>query len=186
MVVSEEELEGAAVQMRGKWVGGLLIAGAIGILLTSLLFLGGAYVGGRFAKTGAAGFICWLTPALILSLVIAGFGVYMLLSGKAEEKELIDVEKEKAVLNIIETRGKVRLSEIAIELNLTQDQVKRYIYDLVGKKLFTGYVDWKGGILQSAEAKDLPQKTCPNCGGGLELAGKGTIKCPYCGAETFL
>lgn len=179
-------LEEAAEPMRGKWVGGVLIAVAIGLLLIALLFLGGAFAAGRFVKTGAAGFICWLTPALVLSLVIAAAGVYMLMSGRAEEKELLDVEKEKAVLNIIETRGKARLAEIAIELNLTQDQVKQYIYDLVGKKLFTGYVDWKGGVLQSKEAKDLPQKTCPNCGGELELAGKGTIKCPYCGAETFL
>ncbi len=28
--------------------------------------------------------------------------------------------------------------------------------------------------------------TCPNCGGQLELGGKGIIKCPYCGAEIFL
>ena len=28
--------------------------------------------------------------------------------------------------------------------------------------------------------------TCPNCGGALELAGKGLIRCPYCGAEIFI
>jgi DNA-directed RNA polymerase subunit RPC12/RpoP len=30
------------------------------------------------------------------------------------------------------------------------------------------------------------RQTCPNCGGELELAGKGLITCPYCGAEIFL
>lgn len=172
--------------MRGRWLGWILIAAAVAIALIALLFLGAAYAGGRFSKSGVAGFVCWLTPGLLVSLVIAAVGVYFLLSGGKEEAEQIQVEKEKAVLNIIETRGKVRLSEIAIELDLTQEQVKRYIYDLVGKKLFTGYVDWQGGVLQSAEAKDLPAGNCPNCGGKLELAGKGTVKCPYCGAETFL
>ena len=33
--------------------------------------------------------------------------------------------------------------------------------------------------------RPLPQP-CPNCGGQLELGGKGIIKCPYCGAEIFL
>ena len=27
---------------------------------------------------------------------------------------------------------------------------------------------------------------CPNCAGELELAGKGVIQCPFCGAEVFL
>ena len=27
---------------------------------------------------------------------------------------------------------------------------------------------------------------CPNCGGQLELTGKGVISCPFCGSEIFL
>ena len=27
---------------------------------------------------------------------------------------------------------------------------------------------------------------CPNCGGKLELAGKGIVTCPYCGVQIFL
>ena len=61
------------------------------------------------------------------------------------------------------------------------------LYDLVGLGLFTGYVDWRKGVLHSVEAAQLQgRQTCPNCGGELELAGKGLIRCPYCGAEIFL
>jgi hypothetical protein len=85
------------------------------------------------------------------------------------------------------TRGQVRIPELAIEMGISVDQVKTYVHDLVGKGLFTGYVDWKGGNLISQEASALQgRNTCPNCGGQLELGGKGIITCPYCGAEIFL
>jgi len=42
-------------------------------------------------------------------------------------------------------------------------------------------------MLYSVEAQKLKDNgTCPKCGGKLELAGKGLIKCPYCGTEVFL
>ena len=30
------------------------------------------------------------------------------------------------------------------------------------------------------------RNTCEVCGGQLELAGPGVIRCPYCGTEYFL
>jgi DNA-directed RNA polymerase subunit RPC12/RpoP len=82
-------------------------------------------------------------------------------------------------------RGQVRVAEVALELNATRDQVKDYIYDLVGKGLFTGYINWNDGVLYAKEASEMRRK-CPNCGGELELAGKGVFECPYCGTEIFL
>jgi ribosomal protein L37AE/L43A len=64
--------------------------------------------------------------------------------------------------------------------------VQSYLYDLVGKGLFTGYVDWKRSILYAREAAQMQQSTCPNCGGRREIVGKGVVRCAYCGAELFL
>jgi hypothetical protein len=137
-------------------------------------------------KLSGGGFMVCEGPALLLALVVGAVGIYLMLSGKKEQAEQIEVEKEKLILNMIDTRGKIKIAEVAIEMNITADQVSYYIYDLVGKKLFTGFVDWKGGILQSIEATKIPQHNCPNCGGQVELVGKGVVKCPYCGSEIFL
>ena len=47
-------------------------------------------------------------------------------------------------------------------------------------------MNWDRGELVSAEAAQIKDDTCPNCGGKLELAGKGLVRCPYCGTETYL
>ena len=78
------------------------------------------------------------------------------------------------------------MADLAIENDATRDEVREYIYDLIGKGLFTGYVNWDKGELVSAEAAQIKEGQCPNCGGAVELAGKGLVRCPFCGAETYL
>ena len=85
-----------------------------------------------------------------------------------------------------QSQGRVRVSDVALELNASRDQVRDYIYDLVGKGLFTGYIDWKEGVLYAKEAAEMETNKCPNCGAAREFVGKGIVKCEYCGAELFL
>ena len=87
---------------------------------------------------------------------------------------------------MIRAQGQVNIDDVAIELDVSRAQVKAWVYDLVDKGLFAGYTDWKVGTLYSRDAARLRGKRCPNCGGEVELAGKGTIVCPFCDAEVFL
>jgi DNA-directed RNA polymerase subunit RPC12/RpoP len=87
---------------------------------------------------------------------------------------------------MVQTQGKVDIANASIELGSTRDEVRELIRNLVGKQLFSGYVDWDGGVLYSVEASKIKDGTCPKCGGKIELAGKGIVKCAYCGSEVFL
>ena len=111
-------------------------------------------------------------------LPLVGVGGFMLVKGHQEAAAFAEVEKEKRVLNMVLTQGQARVAEVALELNATRDQVKEWVYDLVGKGLFTGYISWDEGILYSKQASEMGTNKCPNCGGELELAGKGVWDAP--------
>jgi hypothetical protein len=97
------------------------------------------------------------------------------------------LDKQRKLALVITARGQIRLDELAQELNAPRDLLRDWIYQLVRRGEFTGYMNWNEGLIYSAEAKKLSAAgRCPRCGGDLALAGKGVIRCEHCGSEIFL
>ena len=170
----------------GRIVGIILIVIAILICLAASSWLGVALFSESTATVGGQtlGFILIF---VFIVLPLAAVGGYMLWHGKQEEARMSQAQMERTILNMVLTQGKVRISDIALELNIPREQAEDLVRDLVGKNLFSGAVNWKDGILYSEEASQLKaDQKCPNCGAKLELAGKGLVVCPYCGTEIFL
>jgi hypothetical protein len=167
----------------GRTVGIILLV--IGIVL-ALILVAWLFAGQGENKLEGTGLVLGLALTFILVAPFLAGGVYFFTKGQSEAKEFAVIEKEKRLLNMVLTQGKVQLAHAAVEMNATLDQIRAFVYDLVGKGLFTGYIDWKSNTLYSADASKIGSTTCPNCGGVRELVGKGTVKCPYCGAEIFL
>lgn len=168
----------------GKIIGLILIAAGTVVGLVGTLIGIVNYVGGQTETLGgmALGIAC----AIVLAVPLIGVGVFLFVRGQREATEFADVEKERRLLGMVQAQGQVRLSDVALELDASRDQVKEWVYDLVHKGLFGGYINWDEDTLHSRDAAQLRGNRCPSCGGELELAGKGVIQCPYCGVEIFL
>ncbi len=166
----------------GRTIGAILIAIAIVVLLASIVWLIAE------PTTGAGGkALGMLLVLLVFVLPLGGGGLYLLTKGRQETAEFVEIAKQKKILNMVLAQGKVSLSEVALELGAPMDRVEEMVRDLVGKNLFSGAINWKDGMLYSKQAAEMKaDRKCPNCGGELELAGKGVIKCPFCGSEVFL
>lgn len=169
----------------GRIVGIILIV--IGLLACVIVgaLMAAQVAGGENTVSGAI-----LGLLLVFAVVVVpcvGVGGYLVVKGRQETAQLAQVEKERKLLNIVLTRGQVSIADLVLELGSTHDQVKAWIYDLVGKGLFSGYVNWNDGMLYSRQASEMrASRKCPNCGGEQAFAGKGVITCQYCGTDLFL
>jgi ribosomal protein S27AE len=123
---------------------------------------------------------------LLPLLVLGGFGIMLLVRGKAEEADMATVRQQEQLLGMIQAQGQVSLSEVMLRLKLNREELEQMIYQLVNMGIFSGYIDWSKQMLYSAEAGKVASPICPNCGGERQVVGKGLVKCPYCGASLFI
>ena len=164
-------------------------------LIGILLIIFGAVIGvvaaaWLFTNDGLEGPARILGLALVLAVLVAplvGGGIYLAAFGGREAARAQAAGQQRKLLNMVQTRGQLRVDDAAVELQVARDDVREMVYSLVGLGVFSGYVKWDEGVLYSSEASQLRElKQCPNCGGEITLSGKGVAKCRFCGTEFFL
>ncbi len=169
----------------GRTLGIILIIGGlvVGAIVVALMLV---YRNEGSLSSGAA--TLGITLGLLaLSLPQLGFGAYLLMRGQQEATVAETAGKQRQLLGMVKARGQVQIADLAIELRTSRDELQKMIYELVNMGLYSGYINWAEGTLYSSQASELRQlDRCKNCSGQLELAGKGVIRCPYCGTEYFL
>ena len=160
----------------------MLAGAALGLI--GVLWLGAGVAAGRMQFTGA---ILGFGLLAVVVLPLLGAGVFLLVRSGQEAKAGVETAQMRKILDVVKSRGEVPLSDLTLELNSNRDQVKNWIYTLVGMGTFSGYINWDEGVLYSSDASQLRGlERCRHCGGEVKLAGKGVVTCPYCGTEYFL
>ncbi len=137
--------------------------------------------------TGPARILGLGLALLVVVAPLVGGGIYLTVQGAGEAKQQVDANQQRKLLNIIQSRGEVKIDDAALEMQQSKDKIRDMLYSLVGLGLYSGYINWDKGVLYSSEASKLRDlKQCPNCGGEIELSGKGVARCRFCGTEFFL
>lgn len=96
-------------------------------------------------------------------------------------------QKARDLASVVWGRGKASLPELAAELRLSPGRLHGMLAAAMESGTFTGFFDARTGEIVSAEASELRHgRTCPACGGQMDLAGHGLVVCGYCRAEIFL
>lgn len=169
----------------GRILGLILLAGGVIVGIIIIVLMNSYVADGTLTRSVAI--FGTAIGILILVLPQLGFGAFLFWKGGEEAKTAETANQQRQLLNIVKSRGQVDISDLAIEMQANKGEVQHMIHQLVGMGLYSGYINWDEGTLYSAEASALRDLThCKHCGGQLELAGKGVIKCPYCGTEYFL
>ncbi len=168
----------------GRVVGILMIIGGAVIFGFGVLFMVGQSASGDLNTGGA---IIGLALASVPALVLAGFGVVVLTRSRQEEEWSEERAELRKILDIVESKGEVQISELVLELGTSRKEVQDQIHSLVGMGLFSGYINWDEGTLYSFEASNIHDlQRCKHCGGEVHFAGKGVLRCRHCGTEYFI
>jgi hypothetical protein len=164
----------------------LIIAGiVVGFLVVAWVAAGLMSDTSDLELSGAVLGVAVCTGVLVLPLV--GGGLVIMTRARREEAAMANVRRQRKLLGLVETAGEITIADLAFETGGSRETVRTDLYDLVSKGLFSGYVDWDRGRVIARQASEMRDAgTCPNCGGPQSLAGKGLIRCQYCGAEIFL
>lgn len=96
-------------------------------------------------------------------------------------------EKQRQLIEWVNVRGRIRLDELARLLAVSVETTAEWIYQLVQRGQFNGYVNWGQRLVYASTAQKIGSESlCPQCGGQLSPAPGNCIVCLHCGTEAWV
>jgi len=119
-------------------------------------------------------------------LLVAGLGAVLLVFWRRHEEERKTFEFEQQILAMLHQEGRVPFKAIAEAVPLNRQQIGRLLTGMGEKRLFTGYINWRGAQVVSSEvANELSPGECPVCNSLTSSADPHTEVCTRCDARIF-
>lgn len=169
----------------GRVVGIILVVAGVVIGIIAALFLVSGVRSEQLTRSGAI--LGFGIALLVLVAPLVSFGIVMFVQGRRDAGRQARADVQRRLLDRVRAQGEVAIADLALDMQISQDEVRMLVQELVGLQVFSGYVNWDKGVLYSAEASRLRELShCENCGGEISLSGKGVVTCRFCGTEYFL
>lgn len=136
----------------------------MGLILIALGFIVAAAAGLWFAvqivqgtmEPGEAARAAVLLFIPVGALVLAG--IYLRTRQKSVVEPESMVEKQRHLVDLLNVRGTVPVSEMAAALQVDEGTLRELVEQLIRSEIFTGQVDWDNGVMYAAPARNqLPE-----------------------------
>src|SRR5712692_5907680 len=101
----------------GKLAGLILIGIAVIVELLAVLWLFGNVAEGKLQP---AAFVLGIGLAQVRAVPMFAGGGFLIIKGRQEAADFAEMDKERRILDIVQTQGKVKISDLALQLKQTR------------------------------------------------------------------
>lgn len=158
------------------WLGGVVW------FLIVLIVEWRAWRSGSESPLGALGSVALLgiLPAIVLYFI----GSIILRRSATAQEEEEEFRREADFLQYFHRKGRASFQEIQQEFGMRIEDIRGFVIDIAGKRLFRGYIDWKNEELVSIGEVDIGSE-CPGCSARLSYLDARVGICEDCGLQVF-
>lgn len=121
-----------------------------------------------------------IVPAAVLYFV----GRRILKRSLAVQEEEERFQRDADFMQYFHRKGRSTFEEIQQEFGLHTDEIRGYLIDLTGKRLFRGYIDWRNEEVVSIGEVEVGEE-CPSCSSRLNYLDAQVGVCDNCGLQVL-
>ncbi len=169
---------------------GRLLGIVLSVMGFTIAVAAGLYLAVRLSRSelDVTGVLVGAGLAFIPVALLAGAGLYIYAqNARREEPEPEStMRQQRDLVDWLRSQGHISLDDAAQRLNVEVDAVRAIVRELIGLRVFSGYVDWQSGVLYQVETERLrAMHDCQTCGSPIDVPENGVVGCKGCQTEYF-
>jgi len=121
-----------------------------------------------------------VVPAIALFII----GRIVLVRSLLAQEEEEEFRRDADFLQYFHRKGRATFEEIQQEFGMRAEEIRGYVIQLAGRRLFRGYIDWRNEEIVSIGEVDIAEE-CPGCSSRLNYMDPRIGICDDCGLQVF-
>lgn len=173
----------------------LLSGRSIGLGFIAAAFLiavaGGFYLATQISndQTVSSSTLATTIPLLIFIAFFAGMGIRLYSRSEVGADVVVNTEmlKPRELSDLLNARGRLQLNEVAETLEMSENDVKATLNQLVALEVFSGYANWDDEVLGASSPETLKaMRSCVICDAPIKVQSPGQTVCMVCRTAYYL